>query len=50
MHTTVLAEGGDPEVLEYTRWGSIDMDRSGAEAYAAEGVDRLGSVPTTAVS
>jgi probable F420-dependent oxidoreductase len=41
MHATALAEGRDPEVLEYTRWGSIDLDRGGAEAYAAQGVDRL---------
>jgi probable F420-dependent oxidoreductase len=41
MRTTALAEGRDAEVLEYTRWGSIDMDRSGAEAHAAQGVDRL---------
>ena len=41
MHTTALAEGCDPEVLQYTRWGSIDMERSGAQAYAAQGVDRL---------
>jgi hypothetical protein len=41
MHTTARAEGRDPEVLEYTRWGSIDIEPSGAEAYAAQGVDRL---------
>ena len=41
MRTTAVAEGRDPAVLEYTRWGSIDMERSGAEAYAAQGVDRL---------
>jgi len=41
MHTTALAEGRDPEVLEYTRWGSIDMERSSAQACAAQGVDRL---------
>ena len=41
MHATALAEGRDPEVLEYTRLGSIDMDRSGVEAYAAQGIDRL---------
>lgn len=41
MHTTALAEGRDPEALEYTRWGSIDMERSDAEAHAAQGVDRL---------
>jgi pimeloyl-ACP methyl ester carboxylesterase len=26
---------------KHTRWGSIDMERSGVEAYAAQGVDRL---------
>jgi len=41
MRATALAEGRDPGGLEYTRWGSIDVDRSGVEAYAAEGVDRL---------
>jgi probable F420-dependent oxidoreductase len=41
MRATALAEGRDPEGLEYTRWGSIDMDRNGVEAYAAQGVDRL---------
>jgi alkanesulfonate monooxygenase SsuD/methylene tetrahydromethanopterin reductase-like flavin-dependent oxidoreductase (luciferase family) len=35
MRTTALAEGRDPEVLEYTRWGSIDMERGDVEAYAA---------------
>ena len=48
MRTTALAEGRDPEVLEYTRWGSIDMDRGDVEACAAQGVDRLvvGTTPT----
>jgi probable F420-dependent oxidoreductase len=41
MRTTALAEGRDPKALEYTRWGSIDMERSDVEAYAAQGVDRL---------
>jgi alkanesulfonate monooxygenase SsuD/methylene tetrahydromethanopterin reductase-like flavin-dependent oxidoreductase (luciferase family) len=41
MRTTARAEGRDPEVLQYTRWGSIDMQPSGVEAYAAQGVDRL---------
>ncbi len=41
MRTTALDEGRDPQALEYTRWGSIDMERSGVEAYAAQGVDRL---------
>jgi hypothetical protein len=41
MHMTALAEGRDPGGLEYTRWGSIDLERSGVDAYAAQGVDRL---------
>ena len=41
MRTTALAEGRDPEVLEYTRWGSIDMERSDVETNVAQGVDRL---------
>jgi probable F420-dependent oxidoreductase len=41
MRTTARAEGRDAEVLQYTRWGPIDLDPSGAEAYAAQGVDRL---------
>jgi probable F420-dependent oxidoreductase len=41
MRATALAEDRDPEALEYTRWGSIDLEPSGAEAYAAQGVDRL---------
>ena len=41
MRATALAEGRDPEALEYTRWGSIDLEPRGAEAFAAQGVDRL---------
>lgn len=41
MRATAVAEGRDPEILEYTRWGSIELEPSGAEAYAAQGVDRL---------
>jgi len=41
MRTTARAEGRDPKALEYTRWGSIDLEPSGAEAFAAQGVDRL---------
>jgi probable F420-dependent oxidoreductase len=41
MRATALAEDRDPEALEYTRWGSIDLEPSSAEAYAAQGVDRL---------
>jgi probable F420-dependent oxidoreductase len=41
MRATAAAEGRDPDALEYTRWGSIDAEPSGVEAYAAQGVDRL---------
>jgi luciferase-like monooxygenase len=41
MRATALAEGRDPEVLEYTRWGSLDMAPGDAEVLAAQGVDRI---------
>jgi probable F420-dependent oxidoreductase len=41
MRATARAQGRDPRVLEYTRWGSIDMDSGEVEAYASQGVDRL---------
>jgi probable F420-dependent oxidoreductase len=41
MRATAVTAGRDPEMLEYTRWGSIELEPSGAEAYAAQGVDRL---------
>lgn len=33
--------GRDPDALEYTRWGSIDMPASTVAAYAEQGVTRL---------
>jgi len=33
--------GRDPALLEYTRWGSIDMTSDQVEAYAAQGVARI---------
>jgi len=33
--------GRDPDALEYTRWGSIDMPASTVEALAGQGVTRL---------
>ncbi|GAA3394405.1 TIGR03619 family F420-dependent LLM class oxidoreductase [Cryptosporangium minutisporangium] len=33
--------GRDPDALEYTRWGSIDLEPAQVEAYAAQGVTRL---------
>lgn len=36
-----VAAGRDPAVLEYTRWGSIDMPIERVEGLAAEGVTRI---------
>ncbi|GAA4724121.1 TIGR03619 family F420-dependent LLM class oxidoreductase [Phytohabitans rumicis] len=33
--------GRDPDALEYTRWGSIDMPPERVEAFAAQGVTRI---------
>lgn len=33
--------GRDPDALEYTRWGSIDMPTSRIEAFAEQGVTRV---------
>lgn len=33
--------GRDPDALEYTRWGSIDMSAATVAGYAAQGVTRL---------
>jgi alkanesulfonate monooxygenase SsuD/methylene tetrahydromethanopterin reductase-like flavin-dependent oxidoreductase (luciferase family) len=41
MRTTAREAGRDPAVLEYTRWGSIDMSREDIDAQAANGVTRL---------
>jgi probable F420-dependent oxidoreductase len=41
MRTTAAGQGRDPAALEYTRWGSIDLEPGAVEAYAAQDVDRL---------
>lgn len=33
--------GRDPDALEYTRWGSIEMAEAAVEAFAAQGVTRI---------
>jgi len=33
--------GRDPNALEYTRWGSIDMPEQRVDAFAAQGVTRI---------
>jgi probable F420-dependent oxidoreductase len=39
--SSAIEAGRDPEALEYTRWGSIDMSTENVEALAAEGVTRI---------
>jgi probable F420-dependent oxidoreductase len=41
MQATARAAGRDPAALEYTRWGSIDLEAGSVAACAADGVDRL---------
>jgi hypothetical protein len=39
--STALESGRNPDALEYTRWGSIDMTRERVEAFATQGVTRI---------
>ncbi|GIG85118.1 TIGR03619 family F420-dependent LLM class oxidoreductase [Plantactinospora endophytica] len=39
--STAARAGRDPDAIEYTRWGSIDMSTERVEALAAEGVTRV---------
>lgn len=41
MRSEAVDAGRDPELLEYTRWGSIDMTADRVEEHAAVGVNRL---------
>ncbi|MEU4392067.1 LLM class F420-dependent oxidoreductase [Kribbella sp. NPDC023855] len=41
VRASAVEAGRDPEALEYTRWGSIDMPTDMVETYAAQGVTRL---------
>jgi probable F420-dependent oxidoreductase len=41
MRTTAVQAGRDPDALEYTRWGSIDMDKSDVDRLASQGATRL---------
>ncbi|TQS27183.1 TIGR03619 family F420-dependent LLM class oxidoreductase [Microbispora sp. KK1-11] len=45
--TTAAEAGRDPDALEYTRWGSIDMSSERVEAYAAQGVTRIVVSPSS---
>ncbi|MEV6832012.1 LLM class F420-dependent oxidoreductase [Amycolatopsis sp. NPDC051102] len=46
--TTAKEAGRDPEALQYTRWGSLDVSTSDVEELAAQGVTRLVVTTTTA--
>jgi probable F420-dependent oxidoreductase len=41
MRTTAVEAGRDPDVLEHTRWGSIDMSATDVQALADMGATRL---------
>jgi probable F420-dependent oxidoreductase len=41
MRATAREAGRDPDALEVTRWGSIDMTAADVAQHAADGVDRL---------
>jgi probable F420-dependent oxidoreductase len=41
MRATAREAGRDPDALEVTRWGSIDMTAGDVAQHAADGVDRL---------
>ncbi len=41
MRAAAADAGRDPDALEYTRWGSIDMSAADVAAHAANGTTRL---------
>jgi len=41
MRAAAADAGRDPDALEYTRWGSIDMSAEDVQAHAASGTTRL---------
>jgi probable F420-dependent oxidoreductase len=45
---TAAEAGRDPETLEYTRWGSMDLSFEQVEAFARQGVTRLVVSPSSA--
>lgn len=46
--TTAAEAGRDPDALQYTRWGTLDMAAADVEELAAQGVTRLVVTPGTA--
>jgi probable F420-dependent oxidoreductase len=47
MKAAAKEAGRDPEALEYTRWGSIDMSADDVEAHASNGTTRLILAPAS---
>ncbi len=47
MKAAAKEAGRDPEALEYTRWGSIDMSAADVEAHASSGTTRLVVAPAS---
>jgi hypothetical protein len=41
MRSYAARAGRDPESLQYTRWGSLDLSAARLDALEREGVDRL---------
>ena len=41
VRATALEAGRDPDAVQYTRWGSIDMSVDTAEVFAEQGVTRI---------
>jgi probable F420-dependent oxidoreductase len=48
MRQAAIDVGRDPAGLEYTRWGSLDLDEARVRAYERQGVDRLVVAPPAA--
>jgi probable F420-dependent oxidoreductase len=48
MRATARQAGRDPDALEYTRWGSIDMTAADVDRFAAQGTTRLVVGPASA--
>lgn len=48
MRQAAVDAGRDPDALEYTRWGSLELDAEGVAAREREGVDRLVVAPPAA--
>jgi len=48
MRATARAAGRDEALLEYTRWGSVDMTAEDIERHAAQGAIRLVVAPASA--